>query len=130
MESLAIEQKRILIAGIKVETGSFEEVVEEVERLPEGWVLSLNLEFFAYLQKERWMRELSEKSAFNLPDGISVRLALWRKYGVWVPRVTGVDLFLELLLRKETNSFEDIKRVNRNRELILRYLEMMELDDK
>lgn len=40
------------------------------------------------------------------------------------------NLFLELLLRKETNSFEDIKRVNRNRELILRYLEMMELDDK
>ncbi|MHA2636536.1 MAG: WecB/TagA/CpsF family glycosyltransferase [bacterium JZ-2024 1] len=105
MESFAVAEKEIRIAGIKVKTGSFEEIVEEVERLRRGWILSLNLEFFAYLHRERWLRELSDKSAFNIPDGVSVRIAIWRKHGVWVPRVTGIDLFLELLRRGKRKFF-------------------------
>ncbi len=105
MGSTSISDSKVKITGIPITTETFSTLVEKVESLANGWILSINLEFFYYLRRNPWLRQLAEKSAFNLPDGVMVSLVINRKMKKPVHRIPGIDLAAELLKRGKRKFF-------------------------
>lgn len=98
------------ILGIDVTALDYQGIINEIDQViknnDKANVIAVNPEKFIAMEKNAELKELISQATFKIPDGIGVILASKLKGGQIRSRVTGVDLFVEILKLADKNSYK------------------------
>ncbi len=88
---------------------SYAEAVATVEQWVaarrKGWIAAVNPEKIYHAQSDETLRALLNAADLKLCDGVGTALAVRSLYGRWLPRVTGIQLFHELIAAAARNGW-------------------------
>ncbi len=92
---IGIERKSIL--GVSVDMIDMNLAIAQINNLIKNndkgnYIFAINAEKIIALQKDSFLKEMSEKATLLIPDGMGAVLAIRILYGIKVQRVPGVDL--------------------------------------
>lgn len=95
------KMERVRVLGIPVDAVTMSGAIEYIDALVRGpgtgnYVLAVNPEKVHVLKKDPFLREMFEKAALLLPDGIGIVLAVRLLFGSKIGRVPGADLMQSL----------------------------------
>ena len=93
--------KRAEILGLPVDLLDMEKVIariaEAVKKKDNCLIITLNAEMAVKAHADQELRDIIRRASLVLPDGSGILWALRRKYGLKVPRITGIDLLIRLV---------------------------------
>lgn len=102
------KEQRIL--GVRIEAYSSKYILEKIIkglRLHKNFlhVVSLNPEILVLASKDSYFKRIIDEADISINDGIGIVLASQMINGVFVPRLTGVDLMQNILKETSEESF-------------------------
>lgn len=96
---------RVEVLGLPLDILTFSEAVDAIEGLSSGYVVTLNPEMVVRARRQTALREAVQRAALSVADGVGVCWAARLLRGRDVPRVSGMDLLVELLKRGRRTFF-------------------------
>lgn len=98
------------ILGVRIEAYSSKYVLEKIIkglRLHKNFlhVVSLNPEILVLASKDTYFKRIIDEAGISINDGIGIVIASQMINGVFVPRLTGVDLMQNILKETSEESF-------------------------